>query len=866
MPIGDGCVSRILFEGYTVTLLQTEFPPSSSDPIVDSAAHYAANGWHVFPVPLGTKMSHKSAEFSGGRPWGATMDQAEVRRDYKRWPDANVGIVTGAVSGFFVVESDTADGHDVDGIASLAMLEAKHGPLPLTLQAKSPSGSIHYYFRHPGFDIQNSASMLAPGVDVRGDGGMVVAPPSVKPGKGVYVWRNELPIADAPQWLLNLIVAGKKKEKAKAAPQQPSNSQRAIDMMQPVKNVFQTYGEWFKWIARHGIDDDGNFRDSEDGFSRAYLDAALNDERAILASTSSGNRNHQINSSSYSLGQLVAHGLSEKEVIDTMFAAAEACGYVADDSREATMASINSGLTAGMLNPRTLPPPSPPPINEQTSAPEPKVQPKVDEAKTEAAPDPELMPVDLWAKFSPPSLPRGVLPHVIEDYAFVQGRAMGCDVAGFAVAAIVVCAAAISDKIQIQPKKHNTGWKESARLWVALVGPPSTMKTPLISAAVYPLQRIDAEMSRANSEAQSRYNKLTAKEKRATDPPKQRRLLLQDTTIEAAQEIFKDSPDGLLSYQDELSGFFGSMDKYSGKSGASKDRAFWLQSFNGGSYSVQRIGRGSVHIPNLSACIIGGIQPDVIRLVAGDSVDDGLLQRLLPVILQPAVLGHDEPLSDEATYYAKLIRELHELSDGPAMVLMFDDAAQQIRTDLEAVHLELMKCENINRKLSAHFGKYSGIFARLCVVFHCIEHASDITIPPLVTAETAGRAKAFLHGFLLPHAKAFYVNTLGLSDDHDQLTTVGGYILAHELTAITNRTIQRGGRLMRRLKKAETDKIFEQLDALGWITADLTPRNGPKSTAWTVNPLVHTQFPGRAKAERERREQDRELLSGGFKR
>jgi len=255
-------------------------------------------------------------------------------------------------------------------------------------------------------------------------------------------------------------------------------------------------------------------------------------------------------------------------------------------------------------------------------------------------------PVDLWAKFGPPSLAPGMLPNIIEDYAVAQGRAMGADIAGIAVAAIAVCTAAIPDKIQLQVKKHNTGWLEQSRLWFALVGPPSTMKTPIISAAVAPLMKIDSEMARKNSEARARYDKLPAKEKRQTDPPKQTQLMLQDTTIEAAQEIFKDSPDGLLCYQDELSGFFGAMDKYSGARGASKDRAFWLQSYNGGAYSVHRIGRGAIYIPNLSAGILGGIQPDAIRKVAAECVDDGLLQRLLPIILQPAVLGQDEPLSE----------------------------------------------------------------------------------------------------------------------------------------------------------------------------------------------------------------------------
>jgi hypothetical protein len=72
--------------------------------------------------------------------------------------------------------------------------------------------------------------------------------------------------------------------------------------------------------------------------------------------------------------------------------------------------------------------------------------------------------------------------------------------------------------------------------------------------------------------------------------------LLQDTTIEATQDILKDSPNGVLCFQDELSGWFGSMDKYSNARGAAKDRAFWLEAFNGAPYSVHRVGRGSVFI------------------------------------------------------------------------------------------------------------------------------------------------------------------------------------------------------------------------------------------------------------------------------
>jgi hypothetical protein len=177
----------------------------------EAALDYAANGWSVFPAhSSGAKKSHKAAKYSNGRAWGATTDAEEIRRDFRKWPQANIGLPTGMASGFFVVEADTVEGHDVDGIASLRELEAKHGPLPQTRIAISPSGSVHYYFKYPtdGTTIINSTSEIGPGIDVRGEGGMVVAPPSVRPGKGPYRWSSELPIAEPPQWLLDRIAAG----------------------------------------------------------------------------------------------------------------------------------------------------------------------------------------------------------------------------------------------------------------------------------------------------------------------------------------------------------------------------------------------------------------------------------------------------------------------------------------------------------------------------------------------------------------------------------------------------------------------------------------------------------------------------------
>ncbi len=483
-------------------------------------------------------------------------------------------------------------------------------------------------------------------------------------------------------------------------------------------------------------------------------------------------------------------------------------------------------------------------------------------------------PVDLWGTFPPPDLPQGLLPPIIEDFARANGAQMGADPSGLAVAALVCCAVAIRDEIKLKVKRHDD-WHESARLWAALIGPPSTKKSPILSRATGPLCSLDAELMRDWLDSLRRFNALAPEEKKGKQPPPQTRLRIEDTTIEAAQEVLKGSPWGVLLLQDELSGFFGAMDKYNGGKGASADRAFWLRSFNGGQFAYNRIGRGAGVIDNLSISMLGGIQPEPLRKVSGDSMDDGLLQRLFPITLQRATMGRDDPMPPVNDAYRSLIVALRQLTAPGWMgqdVLQFDDGAQTIRRDLERRHLDLQSAEAINGKLASHLGKYDGLFARLCIVWHCVEHverdalcdAPDFVsegLPATVTEATAQRVASFLHEFLLKHAVAFYAGALGLSDDHDRLTAVAGYILARRLDVVTNRDVQRGDRTMRGLREHEIRPLLEQLAALGWLEQVPGPRPS-LPPHWIVNPVVHERFADRAEAEHKRRADARAALSG----
>lgn len=107
--------------------------------------------------------------------------------------DCNYAICTGERSDLFVIESDK-----IEGAENLARL----GPMPNTYTVRTPSGSVHYYFKHPGFDVRNSASKIAKNVDIRGEGGFVVAEGSEHRSGGTYELIKDVPLSEAPDWLL----------------------------------------------------------------------------------------------------------------------------------------------------------------------------------------------------------------------------------------------------------------------------------------------------------------------------------------------------------------------------------------------------------------------------------------------------------------------------------------------------------------------------------------------------------------------------------------------------------------------------------------------------------------------------------------
>jgi predicted transcriptional regulator len=156
-------------------------------------------GWSVIPVTQGTKKP--------ATKWKDFQELLPTEEQLERWaidyPDANIAFVTGPMSGIGVLDIDPAAGGD----KSMDRLVSSFGNLPETPAVLTGGGGYHYYFKYPPGGLRNSAGKLGDGIDIRGDGGYVIAPPSIHTSGKPYRWaegRNpdDVPLAPMPDWLV----------------------------------------------------------------------------------------------------------------------------------------------------------------------------------------------------------------------------------------------------------------------------------------------------------------------------------------------------------------------------------------------------------------------------------------------------------------------------------------------------------------------------------------------------------------------------------------------------------------------------------------------------------------------------------------
>jgi putative DNA primase/helicase len=276
---------------------------------------YARHGTPIFPVDPTDKSPLCPHGF-----YDATINEWQLRRWWRCWPNAMIGMPTGPRTRIWVL--------DIDALTSPAVY-AMRCLIDYTAMSVTPRGGWHFFFRWDGADIRCSIGKLARGVDVRGDGGYVAIPPSVRSDGTPYRWGNtSIKVAEAPSWLTEEILKIQSRDEPRLT----------APIISHLNGTPRKLGE------------PSSIRD------RIWARTALEQECALVVAAPVGTRNDALNRAAFNLFQIVAGGaLGEQEVGDRLFAAADACGLVADDGARQVLETIKSGACAGLKRPRQRP-------------------------------------------------------------------------------------------------------------------------------------------------------------------------------------------------------------------------------------------------------------------------------------------------------------------------------------------------------------------------------------------------------------------------------------------------------------------------------------------------------------------------------
>ena len=427
-----------------------------------------------------------------------------------------------------------------------------------------------------------------------------------------------------------------------------------------------------------------------------------------------------------------------------------------------------------------------------------------------------------------------------------------------------------------------------------MVALPSAKKTPAMDAALRPIDRLAAKAAEAHraklegfaieetvykarqggiedairqaakkpdAKLDTYADELRRHKASAPKAPTMRRYQTNDTTVEKVGELLRDNPAGLLIRRDELVGLLASWDR----EGREGDRAFYLEAWNGtGSYNTDRIGRGSIAIPNLCVSIFGGIQPDklteYLEQAAHALGNDGMLQRLQMLVYPDPRpwewrdRAPDRQAREAASALFELLADFDPVQWGAAPAedghrfphFRFDDGAQSVF--IEWMH-DLQR-ERIPREqadghplIAQHLAKYEKLFAALALVLHLADCAATGARGP-VSEAAALRAAAWCD-YLEAHARRCYglLADNGLRGAETLSRRIERGALADGFTA---REVKRKG-WQHRKTDAEVNAALDWLEGEEWLQAVQLPPSAPggrPTVRYVINPEIQQRAGG----------------------
>ncbi|MCX7701549.1 MAG: DUF3987 domain-containing protein, partial [Gemmataceae bacterium] len=417
--------------------------------------------------------------------------------------------------------------------------------------------------------------------------------------------------------------------------------------------------------------------------------------------------------------------------------------------------------------------------------------------------------------------PVELLPDPLREYAELAAKGIGVDPAYVAVPLLTACGAAVGATRRLELKP---GWRVPPILWTALVGESGSGKSPALEAGLVGVRHHQARVWTAYEKAMELYENDVQHYERdqgkwrrhkgdAGPPPKKPqkpippRLVVSDTTLEAAAHALQGNPRGVLLARDELAGWLGSLDRYAKTRGG--DLPGWLSTYNALPLTVDRKTSGVTYVPAACVCVTGGVQPGILRRVmTAEYRESGLLARLL-LVAPPRrpkrwnEQGVDQRLIDSI---AELFRRLYGFqfrADGveptPEIVRLTPEAKA---VWLEHFDRHAAEQVELTGDLAAAWSKAEELPARLALILHSVESAwrGETGTSP-IPADTMQRAVSSTAWFKSETRRVY--ETLLATGADDQLDRLARWI-ERQGGVTTIRDVQRALRRYRTAEAAET--------------------------------------------------------------
>jgi hypothetical protein len=461
-----------------------------------------------------------------------------------------------------------------------------------------------------------------------------------------------------------------------------------------------------------------------------------------------------------------------------------------------------------------------------------------------------------------PLFPVGTLPKVWQDWLIRASRGAGVTPDHVAAPLLAIASSLIGTARRVRASRS---WSEPCSLWIAVIGDSGTGKTPGLAVTKRPLTYIegsrrhrDADLRREHEtkvEAAKAAEKAWKKEldeaiaADLTPPPKPPeatipeefvppRLYVSNATIERIAVLFQGRPSGMLLIADELAGLFLNMSRYS----KGQDNEFWLESWNGESYSVERQNRPPVLIKHLLVGMTGGFQPDKLsKALDGDR--DGMYARML-FCWPPA--PEYQPLSDEsAEIEPEIVNALIRLIDLPAgedgeFVPRHVNLASMARKEFDEFRAFVHNGKDgLEGRERDWWAKGASHVLRLAATLAFLDYAMAGEPEPVeIEPRYMRSAISIWKEYFLPHSMAA-IRRIGSSDEHADERYVLKWIRTAHKEQISAQDIRRDA-LGHRLNADATEKLLGRLVRRGWLRELLRKGPGPGRPArrWQVNPQL----------------------------